>query len=226
MLKSLFEKLFTKRNIIITSIILAVIIVLIIVIFKKESSDDFSLVENDLVKEEVKENSNIKVDIKGAIINPGVYELEDNATVLDAINKSGGLLETADTSTINLSKRVFDEMVIIIYTQAEINEMRKGTTTVKYIEKECICPKLENNACIEDKITNADQDDNTSSGKISLNKASLKELMTLTGIGEAKAQDIIDYRNKNGPFTKIEDITKVSGIGSKTFEKIKDQLTL
>ena len=63
-------------------------------------------------------------------------------------------------------------------------------------------------------------------GKISINKGSIKELTTLTGIGEAKAKKIIEYREKNGPFAKIEDIKKVNGIGDSIFAKIKDSITL
>ena len=107
------------------------------------------------------------------------------------------------------------------------NEMKKGSTSIKYIEKECICPKLENDACIENIIDNVpDNNSSSTNNKISLNNASLDELMTLDGIGEKKAQAIIEYRNKNGGFKSIEEILEVDGIGSATYEKIKDRLTI
>ena len=188
-----------------------------------EKEEDLSLVESSIP---------IFVDIKGEIKVPGVYQLKENSRVEDAINISGGLTDRADTSVINLSKTLTDEMVIIIYSKQEILEMKKGSTSVKIIEKECICPKLENDACIEDKITNSENstsnnsNSNIPNGKVSLNKASSKELMSLTGIGESKAKAIISYREKNGGFKSIDEIKKVSGIGEATYEKIKDQLTL
>ena len=218
--------------------IILIIFFLLLFLFKNnQSTEEVILEENDNleVKEETIQetvNSKVKVDIKGAVKNPGVYEVNENSRVSDVINVSGGLTNEADTSVINLSKNVVDEMVIIIYTKEEINEMKKGSTSIKYIEKECICPKLENDACIEDKIDNIpdneinSNDKNESNGKVSLNKATLDELMTLDGIGEKKAQAIIDYRNKNNGFKTIEEILEVDGIGSTTYEKIKDRLAL
>ena len=218
-------------------IILIIFLVLLFLFKNNQSTEEVILEENDNleVKEEAIQEtvkSKIKVDIKGAVKNPGVYEVNENSRVSDVINVSGGLTNEADTSVINLSKNVVDEMVIIIYTKEEINEMKKGSTSIKYIEKECICPKLENDACIEDKIDNIpdneinSNDKNESNGKVSLNKATLDELMTLDGIGEKKAQAIIDYRNKNNGFKTIEEILEVDGIGSTTYEKIKDRLAL
>ena len=212
------------------------VIFVLLFLFIANSSNEEVVLEEQLKEKEVEEpiiqeeNKKIKVDIKGAVNNPGVYEVLENSRVSDAINISGGLTKDADTSTINLSKIIFDEMVIIIYTKDEIAEMLKGDTSIKYIEKECICPKLENDACIEDKIENVpnnnlNNDSSSSNNKVSLNKASLDELMTLDGIGEKKAQAIIDYRNKNG-FKSIEEIMEVDVIGSTTYEKIKDRLTL
>lgn len=216
--------------------IVLIVFVLLFVFIKDDSTEEVILEENNLeLKEENIEevdNIKIKVDIKGAVKNPGVYEVEENSRVSDVINISGGLTSEADTSVINLSKNVIDEMVIIIYTKDEINEMKEGSTSIKYIEKECVCPKLENDACIEDKIDNIPNNENNSNnkneanGKVSLNKATLDELMTLDGIGEKKAQAIINYRNKNNGFKTIEELLEVDGIGSTTYEKIKDRLTL
>ena len=176
-----------------------------------DSFNDFSI-----------EKEEIYVDIKGAIQKPGVYSVKENSRVKDVIEKAGGLTKYADTSVLNLSKQVQDEMVIIIYTESEILEMKKGTTSIKFIEKECICPKLENDACIEDVITNK-EDNNIS--KISLNSATKEQLMTLPGIGSSKADAIIKYRETNG-FQTIEDLLNVKGIGKSTFEKLKEFIML
>ena len=221
-------------------IILAVlgIILILIAIFSKNNDK----VEDDLILEPIEQefveikddelsDKKIKIDIKGAVKNPGVYELENNSRVNDAIEISGGLTKDADTSVINLSKNLTDEMVIIIYTKDEISEMLKGDTSIKYIEKECICPKLENDACIDNIVDNKPNNDSSNSSssnnsKVSLNNATIDELMQLPGIGEVKAKAIINYREENGGFKTIEELKEVNGIGEATFNKIKDQLTL
>ena len=176
----------------------------------------------NLNKEEVE--STIKVEIKGAVKNEGVYEINDTSRVEDLINISGGLTNDADISTINLSKELKNEDVVIIYTKEEIKEAKQGSTVIKYIEKECICPRINNSACIEDIITNSESIINNT-GKVNLNTATKQELLTIPNIGESKAELIIEYRN-NTPFTKIEDIMNIKGIGSGIFEKIKAYITI
>lgn len=171
------------------------------------------------VKEEVREE--YQVDIKGEIASPGIYKVNSNLRVMDVIMKAGGLTENADTSVINLSKKVQDEMVIIIYSRDEVSKFREVKEIEKQVNDKCNQKDenpLINNACIESST-------NTPS-KISLNNASLEELMTLPGIGESKAKDIINYRETNGPFTSIEDLLKIKGIGESILAKIKENITL
>lgn len=176
-------------------------------------------------KQEIVENKKIKIDIKGEILNPGVYQLKENDRVSDAINVAGGLTENADTELINLSKTLKDEMVIIIYNKDEIEKIRqesnKTETIIKYIEKKCTCPDTTNDACIKKATTEEKKDT-----KVSINTATVEELMTIDGIGESKAKAIVKYRETNGNFETIEEIKNVSGIGESTFEKFKDYITV
>lgn len=191
-------------------------------------SDDKNVedLDTNLVRNDHDVSDKIMVDIKGAVKKPGVYMISSDNRVIDAIEKAGGLLDNADNSVINLSKKLIDEMVIIIYTDDEIKQMLEGDTAIKVIEKECVCPKLENDACIDSKTINNDNKDNVLSFPISINKASKEELMNLPGIGESKANSIIKYRDEHGLFTTIEDVINVSGIGELVFEKIKEYIIL
>ena len=212
-------------------IILSGLLIIVFLFFNKNSDEieltsDLSLEIKEEVTEEIPKEEKIKVDIKGAVKNPGVYEINSNRRVADAIEISGGLTNDADTSIINLSKNLTDEMVIIIYTKEEVAEMLKGSTSIKYIEKECICPKIENDACIDNVIDNKPDTNSSNEQKVSLNSATIDELMQLPGIGEVKAKAIIAYREENGGFKSIEELLEVNGIGESTFNKIKDQLSL
>lgn len=171
---------------------------------------------------EKEEEQEVKVDIKGAVNSPGIYSLTSSARIIDVIEKAGGLTENADTSVINLSKKLIDEMVIIVYTRAEVRNFEITKEKEAIVQERCNQKDqnaLKNDAC----ITNTQ---NKTSRKVSINTGTLEQLMTLTGIGEAKAKDIITYREKNGPFKRIEDLTKVSGIGENTFAQIKEDITL
>jgi len=244
-------KIIKKHKYIFTFILILIISFLIIIrkfnlkennkkynIYQTESS----LVSNiEIEKESInecinkEEITNIKVDIKGQVINPGVYELTSNSRVMDVIKLAGGLTDIANTSLINLSKKLEDEMVIIIYSNNEVlNSNAKEIETVfKIVEKECICPNIKNDSCINTEIDNNTNKENSNNEinnqkentLVNINTASLEQLMTITGIGESKAISIIEYREKN-KFTKVEDIKNVSGIGDALFEKIKDNITI
>lgn len=142
----------------------------------------------------------IMVDIKGQVANPGVYELQTGARAKDAIQAAGGFLETAETLSINLAMVIQDEMVLYV---PEIGE-------------EAAVPAIQ-----------AQQPTAAEAGSlVNLNTATAEELMTLTGIGPSKAEAILSYRTENGNFQSIEDLTKVTGIGDKTFEKLKEAITV
>lgn len=213
-----------KKN----KIFIIVFIVFTICAFLWSFSDENYTEPKKEVKETVKKNdkevksSKIFVDVKGEVNAPGVYELTSDNNVADAIGAAGGLTGNSDTSNINLSKKLTDEMVIIVYSSEDIRLMKE--------EKRTICPKV-NCACItkEDEKAVLDSSEDTkedNDGLVNINTASKDDFLSLKGIGEGKANSIIEYRNKNGNFEKIEDIKNVSGIGDSLFEKIKDYITV
>lgn len=176
------------------------------------SSLDAEEVVLPIKEEKIKDkevNNELKkyVDIKGAILNPGVYELEINTRVIDIINKAGGLLENANTKNINLAYSLNDQDVIIIPTFEEV-------------EKEIIT-SLDNDATIK-KENNINNKNNSNEDIIlNLNTCTLKELANVPGIGNKKAEEIIKYRDTNNGFKNVEELKEINGIGDKTFEKIK-----
>ena len=223
-------KIIRKLKYPITIIIFIFIIVYIIYTKKnleKNKYDDIEIVStiDDLEeKEEQVVITKYNVDIKGAIKKPGVYQLDSNLTVNDAINEAGGLTNEADTSLINLAKKITDEMVIIVYTKEEVKNSNLVNTVIKVVEKECVCPNIENDGCLNNEIT--DNITNTeNSGLININTATKEELQTISGIGESKANNIIKYRETNGNFQSIEEIKNVEGIGDSLYETIKIYIT-
>ncbi|MBQ6498255.1 MAG: ComEA family DNA-binding protein [Bacilli bacterium] len=209
---------------IISLIIISSLVISIVVNLRKDFRKDI-VVEKKVKKKETKiiVEEKIKVDIKGQVINPGIYSLKPDSRVIDVIAAAGGLTGEADTSVINLSKKITDEMVIIIYSKAEVADFHKTKEIEKQVEEQCHQKNEEsliNDACIKSDT------EETKLGKISLNKATKEELMTLPGIGESKAKEIINYREKNGPFKTIEDLKKVTGIGENIFAQIKENITV
>lgn len=188
--------------------------------------DDVVIDDNnilDLVSEEkVFEEKLCTVDIKGAVTNPGVYLTECDKTVNDVIILAGGLLKNSDTSVINLAKKITDEMVIIIYTKEEVKNSNIVSSVVKVVEKECVCPNIQNDGCINEEITDSIGQNNL----ININTATVDDLLALPGIGEAKARAIIKYRLDNGGFKNLDELLNVDGIGSKLYEEIKIYLTI
>ena len=214
------------------TIILFIIIFIYIIYLKKELNKNkynHTEIVSNLIKEDIKEDDVIKIvkyniDIKGAVKNPGVYNVDSNLTINDVIKIAGGLTKEADTSVINLAKKITDEMVIIIYTKEEVKKSNIVDTVVKVVEKECVCPNIQNDGClnteIDDKLTNKENN-----GLVNINTATKEELQTINGIGESKAKNIIKYREEKGNFKNIEDIKNVEGIGDTLYETIKVYIT-
>lgn len=183
-------------------------------------------------KDDENTSKTVFVDIKGAVNAPGVYELEEGKRIIDVINLAGGLSDNANTINLNLSKKLTDEMYVVVYTKNEIAEYKKNngnTNEIICASNECVCPDTNNDACISQGGSKNSTSNNASDridGKVSINTAGLDELMKLSGIGESKANAIISYRQENGSFKTIEEIKNVSGIGDAVFEKIKDDITI
>ena len=155
-------------------------------------------------------NDKIVIYITGAIKNEGVYELQENSRIADSIEKAGGLTEEANINNINLAYVLQDGMKVYIPKKGEdTNEINDNTNI--YVSREESVTKNSK------KIAN-----NSNKDKININTATQIELETLPGIGKSTALKIIEYRNKNGKFSCIEDIKKVSGIGDSKYSKIKD----
>ena len=173
--------------------------------------------ETEIVEKVGKEES-IYVDIKGSVAKPGVYKLNNGSRVVDAISVAGGTNKDANTRFINLSKLLNDGDVIVVYSNKEIEQAKKDN--VIYVETPCVCEEVKNDACYKDDGTKE------SVGKININSASLDELKTLNGIGDAKAKAIIEYRTKNGKFKSIDELKNVSGISETIFSKIKENITV
>ena len=215
------------------TVILLIIIILGSIFIKqklnKEKYQNISVVNNiepiDKKETTIIEKEKCTVDIKGAVKNPGVYTVDCHNNIYDVIKIAGGLLETADTSVTNLAKEINNEMVIIIYTKEEVKNSNVVDTVVKVIEKECVCPNIKNDGCINDKLTETIGNSNDETSLININTASLEKLQTLPGIGESKAKAIIKYRESNGNFKSVEDIQNVEGIGTKLYEEIKIYIT-
>ena len=199
--------LFFRQNV--KSIILAFVCSLVLIIgglfyFNQNKTEDYSGVSfsnisnetnNKDEKAENRHDEKIFVDVKGAVKHPGVFETTKDKRVKDLIEEAGGLLDDADTSTLNLSQKVKDQMVIYV---------------LKHGEK----PKQ-----ISDGGSSSSNTD-----VININTANKEQLMKISGVGKTKAEAIISHREKNGDFKKKEDIIKVRGIGKSTFEKIKDKI--
>ena len=199
--------LFFRQNV--KSIVLAFLCSLVVIIgglfyFNQSKTEDYGDVSfsntssesiNKDEKTEEKHDEKIFVDVKGSVKHPGVFETTKDKRVKDLIEEAGGLLDDADTSTLNLSQKVKDQMVIYV---------------LKHDEK----PKQ-----ISDSGSSSSNTD-----VININTANKEQLMKISGVGKTKAEAIILYREKNGDFKKKEDIIKVRGIGKATFEKIKDKI--
>lgn len=219
------EKFMTKRNIVLIMLVFLCVITSFILygknkskVFKdeymknifveEEATDDNSVEVNaEPIKEVKGENQLTKgtkmivVEIKGEVVNPDVYEISEGSIIRDLITKAGGLTNEANIDKINRADKLRDNQLIVIPNK---NELSNANTNI-----------------------NVSKEGNTAEeGIININTASLEELQKINGVGEVKAKSIINYREKNGGFKSIDEMKNIEGIGDKTFEKMKDQITI
>ena len=168
---------------------------------REESIEETEIVVTTVLAEKTEVSTTqetvIFVDIKGTVKNPGVYQMKAGDRVKDALEAAGGLTDEADSQKVNLAKRLEDQMVIVVPKVGEEAEEIPAGATSKEEAKE---------------------------GKVNINTATVEELKTLKGVGEKKAEAIIEYRKKNGSFQTKEDLMKVRGIGKKLFESFQERI--
>lgn len=157
----------------------------------------------------------VTCDISGAVKHQGVYTLKNGARLQELIEAAGGTTGKAQLKAINRAILLKDQDKIHIPYKGEKVESAAtagtGTST---------------NSTSTSTSSNSSASNQESGEKVNLNTADVAGLQKLTGIGEKKAEQIIAYREQNGPFKKVEDLMQVSGIGEKTFASLKDQLTV
>ncbi|MEI2471026.1 helix-hairpin-helix domain-containing protein [Peribacillus frigoritolerans] len=176
-----------------------------------ETEDIFSVTAKEAemeqsVNESAAEPEIIKVDVKGAVKSPGIFTAQAGDRVIDLISAAGSFTEKADTDKVNFAQIIEDQMVIYV---PEIGEEDKGD--------------LENIqvGTSGDAVTKG-----TSGGLVNLNTATQEDLQTLTGIGPSKANAILEYRETIGKFKEVDELKQVTGIGDKTFERLRDSISV
>ncbi|HEM5420795.1 ComEA family DNA-binding protein [Streptococcus suis] len=167
----------------------------------EQASSSSELVE-ETNTEESEETSQLVVDVKGAVAKPGLYTLEADARVNDAVEAAGGLTSQADPKSINLAQKLSDEAVVYVASKDENISVVTSTTASSAMSPE------------------------GSDSKVNLNTATEADLQTISGIGAKRATDIIAYREANGGFKSVDDLNNVSGIGDKTMESIRPYVTV
>ena len=163
-----------------------------------------SLSETTILPQEVEDKTTVStviyVDVKGEVHHPGVYQMKAENRVKDLIEAAGGFTPLADDQKLNLAQLLEDQMVIVVPKKGEeVNSelAQAPTSQKKEVGKE---------------------------GKVNINTATVEELKTLKGIGEKKAEAIIEYRKKNGSFKNKEELMKVRGIGKKLYESFQERV--
>lgn len=156
--------------------------------------------ENSTASDESQEKETLWIYVCGAVNAPGVYELPAGSRVYHAVQAAGGMLANAESRAVNQAEELSDGQQITVPT---VEETQEGIP-----------------------LDSPAGTGISSEGKVNINTASLEELCTLTGIGETRAQAIMEYREQNGGFCSIEELMNIDGIKEKTFEKLREEVTV
>ena len=203
----MFENLNKKQK---TTILIIAIIVAIGMIYfiynKNQIRSDIDLESEILISNTSENKTNVEIQedlviihITGSVKNPGIVKLKYGSRIEDAIEAAGGLTENADITNVNLAYVLDDGVKIRI---PSITDEKNGDEQI------------------------LEEGSGESTKEVNINKATETELQSLPGIGASLASRIIEYRNQNGKFSKIEDIKNVNGIGDSKYDNIKDFITV
>ncbi len=169
---------------------------------KIDEGNSSAIEEDGVFQQEVNSTqSHLYVDIGGEVMKPGVYEVSDGTRLFEVIDKAGGLTEDADIDGINRAETVQDGQKIMIGRHGENPDENRDSYSANNVT-------------------------DSGEGKVNINTADAAALQTIPGIGPSKADRIIEYRESEGKFNEIDDIKNISGIGNKTFESIKEYITV
>lgn len=215
----MFENLNKKQK---TTILIIAIIVAIGMIYfiynKNQIRSDIDLESEILISNTSENKTNVEIQedlviihITGSVKNPGIVKLKYGSRIEDAIEAAGGLTENADITNVNLAYVLDDGVKIRI---PSITDEKNGDEQI--LEEESG----------ENIIEETNMTLGASTKEVNINKATETELQSLPGIGASLASRIIEYRNQNGKFSKIEDIKNVNGIGDSKYDNIKDFITV
>ena len=197
-------------------IILGLFIIICIAVYfftKEEETEIIQSTEQYIVSDttdnvdSITDTEEIIIHITGEILNPGIVTLPKGSRISDAIKESGGVTILADVSKLNLAFELKDGQKVYVPSIEDEED-------IEYIQDDA-----GENVIVQDNIS-------SNSSVVNINLATQSELENLPGVGPSTAAKIIDYRNKNGDFKKIEDIMNVSGIGEAKFNSIKDYISV
>ena len=167
----------------------------------KSKSISWSDKKDKKVEKSTEAGGDIFVHVVGEVNKPGVVKVPDGTRLYNVIEKAGGMTKDAQTDYLNLAESVKDGQQVNVISKKQYKKLKK-----------------------DKKKSHKTADGKDTSGLININTATAEELKSLNGIGDAKAQAIVEYRTQSGNFSKIEDIKNVSGIGDATFNNIKSQI--